>query len=352
MNLAQRYHREWVPTNLNGCVLYLPFWRYGSNVNKIYDQSGNNNHGTITGAVPASYPMLSPVDSVTNGTFTGNATGWTLGDGWAYATDNVAKNADGTGTCSQTVPIVVGKRYRLGFWISSWTVGTVTPSIGGVTGTARGANGYYEEIFVASSTADLAFTPTNTSRFTLDTVSIQEVVGYEGLGWGFDGVDDLVTVMDHESLRFTTAMTALMWIRVSHTANRLDGFLGKTQTIWSNISYSLRTNGSNQCQFVTSGDGTAIDQLPVFVLPNSGWNCVAFRFGTGVKDIFVNGVQGTPRAWAGPIYTNTQNLVLGRYAGDSPFMNGQYGELVLYNRALSAQEIRNYYELTRGRYSV
>jgi hypothetical protein len=183
---------------------------------------------------------------VTNGSFTGNATGWTVGGAWLYPTtgalsvtyaaagktitrgagsfltngfmvgnvikststnnpgpftiatvvalvitvnevlvdegpvahtitsDNVNKYADGVTTLSQASVVVSGKRYRLGYQISNWTVGTVTPSIGGATGTARGANGWFEEVFTSSSTAALTFTPTNTSRFTIDNVSVME----------------------------------------------------------------------------------------------------------------------------------------------------------------------------------
>lgn len=39
---------------MKGCMLYLPFWRYGSNQSKIWDQSGQGNHGVITSAVPYS----------------------------------------------------------------------------------------------------------------------------------------------------------------------------------------------------------------------------------------------------------------------------------------------------------
>jgi len=48
---------------MNGCVLYLPFYAYGANAQKIWDMSGQGNHGVITGAVPGTYPMLQPVAS-------------------------------------------------------------------------------------------------------------------------------------------------------------------------------------------------------------------------------------------------------------------------------------------------
>lgn len=49
-----RISRRFRPCNLNGCVLYLPFYAYGGNAQAIWDLSGQGNHGVITGTVP--YP--------------------------------------------------------------------------------------------------------------------------------------------------------------------------------------------------------------------------------------------------------------------------------------------------------
>lgn len=128
-------------------------------------------------------------EKITNGTFTGSSTGWTLGTGWAYSSNTVTKNADGTGTLSQSsasmvTPLVAGEMYYLRYQISSFTTGTFTVSCGGVTFTANTTditsesnvqgNGW-EEIFVAQNTNALTFTPSNTSRFTIDNVILKKV---------------------------------------------------------------------------------------------------------------------------------------------------------------------------------
>ena len=118
------------------------------------------------------------------GTFTGGIDArWTYDAAdWSYGTDNVIKDADGTGTLLQTsanmvTPLVIGEYYQLSYVITSWTVGTVTPSCGGTTLDAVGANGIYTRVFKASSTASLTFTPTSTSRFTIDTISLKKIIG-------------------------------------------------------------------------------------------------------------------------------------------------------------------------------
>ena len=65
----------------------------------------------------------------TNGSFTGNATGWTLGAGFAYSSNAVSHTSNGTAVLSQNIGAVSYREYLLVFTISALTVGTVTPSI-------------------------------------------------------------------------------------------------------------------------------------------------------------------------------------------------------------------------------
>lgn len=115
---------------------------------------------------------------ISNGSFTSNATGWTVPSGMAYSSNSVSKTGNGTGALTQAIAPHITTEYELSYTISNWTVGTVTPSWGGWTGTAVSANGTYTERFVvSSSTSTLAFTPSNTARFTIDTISLKKLVG-------------------------------------------------------------------------------------------------------------------------------------------------------------------------------
>jgi hypothetical protein len=121
-------------------------------------------------------------DLTTNGNFSGSAWGWTLTSGWAWSADTILKNGDGTTTLSQATCIpVIGKTYRVTYTLTVWTVGTCTVSMGGQTGTARGSAATFEEIFTCTTAAPLAFTPTNTARFTIDNVTVTEILTAHGM---------------------------------------------------------------------------------------------------------------------------------------------------------------------------
>ena len=113
------------------------------------------------------------------GAFTsGVTTGWTFSDSlndWTTGGDKLLKDANGVETITHAFAPVIGRRYRLSYVISSWTVGTVTPTCAGNTLTAAGANGTFTEEFTAVSAAALVFTPTDTSRFTIDTITLYDI---------------------------------------------------------------------------------------------------------------------------------------------------------------------------------
>jgi hypothetical protein len=116
---------------------------------------------------------------VTNGTFTGGTTGWTIGAAWQYATNTAEKFAAGTNTLSQATCLpVTANIYELVYTISGYSTDTITASFGGVNGVARGADGTFKEYMKATdSTSVLTFTPTNTNRCKIDDVAAYILTG-------------------------------------------------------------------------------------------------------------------------------------------------------------------------------
>src|SRR3972149_1944817 len=203
--------RRFYPVGSSDCKLYLPFYAYGGNQQKIWDISGNNNHATITGAVPSSIPVISPIEKVTNGGFDAD-TDWTKGSGnWTIGAGVATKVAGDAVDLEQNINVTANKKYLLVYTMTR-TAGTLTPQIGGVDGTARVLSGTYTEYVDSSTTGNLKFQAGATFAGTVDNVSVKEVTHYQGgLGWYCDGADDRFTL----SNVFTTdqtGLTILSWV--------------------------------------------------------------------------------------------------------------------------------------------
>jgi hypothetical protein len=108
---------------------------------------------------------------VTNGTFTGNSTGWTEGAGWAYGSNNEAGTAAEADLAQSTVVPTVGKLYTTSF-ITAITGGTIRLNLGGVNGTTRSTSATHAENMRATSTASLVIDPVTAYTGTIDTVSV------------------------------------------------------------------------------------------------------------------------------------------------------------------------------------
>ena len=109
----------------------------------IYPNMGN---GDAYPHVVHSILMPSGLDLISNGSFTGAATSWTLGTLWTYGSNKVTKAAGGVGTLSQAAADMVSvpvaeETYLLSIDMSGISGENFTPSLGAVAGAPIGVDG-------------------------------------------------------------------------------------------------------------------------------------------------------------------------------------------------------------------
>jgi hypothetical protein len=138
--------------------------------------------------IPGSY---TPTNLISNGTFTGGATSWTVGTGWAYGTNNVAHTPGNTAALEQNFTAVSGALYKVTFTIVSRSAGNVTPYIGAVAGTAVTAAATYTQYIVAAASGSVAlkFTPDTNSDAVIDTIVLEKLTGTSAVEYTGDAVD-------------------------------------------------------------------------------------------------------------------------------------------------------------------
>ncbi|MGB9561394.1 MAG: LamG domain-containing protein, partial [bacterium] len=74
---------------------------------------------------------------------------------------------------------------------------------------------------------------------------------------------------------------------------------------------------------------------------NSGWNHIALTYNGTTMKLYINGAQANSQSLSGAITTNSNNLIIGEK------FTGRIDEVRIYDRALSAAEIRCHYERRR-----
>lgn len=113
-----------------------------------------------------------------NGTFTGNANGWTLGAGWAYGSNRVAHTPGGTAALSQSLALARNASYRISFTLGG-TVGDVTIDLAGEFNNysaGAGAQSFDVELPLVPGAYALTFTPSSNTDATIDDVSVRQLL--------------------------------------------------------------------------------------------------------------------------------------------------------------------------------
>lgn len=222
-------------------------------------------------------------ENVTNGTFTGNATGWTVPSGMAYSSNSVSKTSNGTGALVQNFTPYTLREYELSYIITNWTVGTVTPSIGGWTGTAVSANGTYTERFTAVSTGNITFTPSNTARFTIDTISLKVTTGSNTKSNLNVGGLSVEGSWSNGTPNTTRAMTFNNDGSYTWTDYRFAGVLRGSQGANSSGGYDVYMSGGNYFALYGGNSGLTSNSLYSYNYPSAFVHYGDGRFGNDVS---------------------------------------------------------------------
>ena len=160
------------------------------------------------------------------------------------------------------------------------------------------------------------------------------------LGLAFDGVDDYVDAGNDASLNITDAITVEAW--VNGTWNNDVSPLSKSKWVTTEQGWFYRylTTGGLYLVFGNGTTTTSLGYNSFFPANNTWYHILVTRSGSNFI-YYVNGVQKATTSSNLDIRT-TENLTIGS-KGASKYFNGSIDEVRIYNRALSAEEIKELY---------
>ncbi len=187
----------------------------------------------------------------------------------------------------------------------------------------------------------------NTGTLTNMARSTATTPGKLGQGLNFDGSTNYVVMADASSNDVTTRFGISTWIKpTTLSGDKL--ILSKFNT--ANAAYQTFTHGTQfGCQFTTGATWPEFQVLGG-TLTAGVWNHVTCSYDNNILAIYVNGVlvnSTTPGAKT--VRNSSAHLII---AADDTFnaslyFPGQIDDVRLYNRALSASEVKQLYNLGR-----
>jgi len=187
------------------------------------------------------------------------------------------------------------------------------------------------------------------------STSTSPAKGKIGQALKFDGVDDYVDVGDpaSEVLDFGTGNFSLAaWINVKAKSGALR-IINKRDTA-SQKGYEMYIeNGNNNLSlFISNGVNTFGNSGDSTInLRDGNWHYVVVTFDRGGNaNYYTDNKIGTPRnisASGNSSISNTQDVHIGMYNTATNYFLGLIDEVRVYNRALSASEVKALYNMGR-----
>jgi hypothetical protein len=182
----------------------------------------------------------------------------------------------------------------------------------------------------------------------------------------FDGVNDYVTVTNGNYINSNNfTVSCFMYFDDITTTFTGYSFLNKNVYNTSGISAAIGTGGAVQnrlCSFRFSTSNAIASVLGLVPslqsLPFNAWHEIAFTFSYDGSNsyitLYIDGkFSASSNGFSGTFVTNTQAMTIGQPgAGNGVHHKGKISSYRIYNRALSASEIQQNFNATRGRYGI
>jgi hypothetical protein len=171
--------------------------------------------------------------------------------------------------------------------------------------------------------------------------------------FSFDGSDDYIDFGNDSSLSAiggNSNVTASAW--VYYTAYGGGGQPYSVITVKGFPWTWLLENPSNLFTFRISAGGADVNIVDTSTHLLNTWYNVVGTYNGSVISIYVNGVLKNARVQTGTLGTNTITAKIGTYQGTNYNLTGRIAQVQIFNKALSATEVRQNYNATKRRFGL
>jgi hypothetical protein len=165
-----------------------------------------------------------------------------------------------------------------------------------------------------------------------------------------DGVDDYVSGTNNSSIQLTGDLTVSAWVKLGDNANQ--GIIEK-MIAYPYSGYGI-TKQSGYFKFWTASGGSYVyTNSNLTYTADNNWYYVVGRRTSGNNRLFINSILQSD-SQSPPLSDSGQSYVIGRYFSNvnNYYAGGNISQVSIYNRALTADEIQQNFNVTKGRYGL
>ena len=176
----------------------------------------------------------------------------------------------------------------------------------------------------------------------------------------FDGVNDYSTASS--GLTSNSDFSVSFWIYYLSPyggGNTDRGLVTTWDTSWNGFGIGTATNGTIIRSWARNGAGGGMNWANISAIANGWHNLVlVYNHATRKQDGYIDATFMISETGSGTSITHsTLQISCGGQTGSTqltyyPYLNARFGNVNVYNRALSAAEISTNFNLLRGRYGI
>jgi hypothetical protein len=164
--------------------------------------------------------------------------------------------------------------------------------------------------------------------------------GRYGGGVSLDGIDDWLTVRDAATLDLTKAMTLEAWVKPSTLSGWRTVLMKEGGGALAYALYAHDNAPRSAAYARLSGQTSSNGAAGTAALPLNAWTHLTATYDNATLRLYVNGTEVSRQAVTGSMVTTTGALRIGGNVLWGEYFEGTIDEVRVYNRALSAAEIR------------
>jgi len=161
----------------------------------------------------------------------------------------------------------------------------------------------------------------------------------------FDGIDDYVRIEASPSVKISNTVTVAAWVKIEGTTNDHQVILAQNYGDESSYVLEFQPNGQTPQFCVLNSYGKRADAISNITIQFGEWVHLVGTYDGVTVRLYVNGALIGTKGLFGPIDVENQPVQIGAHTAswDRNWFNGIIDEVMLYNRAMNAEEIKALY---------
>jgi len=188
-----------------------------------------------------------------------------------------------------------------------------------------------------------------------NTVTANSLIYASDNTFKFDGTvqDNYCTITPSSTLsalKGSNNITVETWVKYSSYSGGAQSY--SVITCWGSPWVWLLENPSNKLRFRITAGGSDVNIVDPDVHPLNTWLHVVGTYDGSSKKIYVNGVLKNSSAQTGALGSPGGTPKIGTYQGTNYNMSGNIDSVKIYNKALTASEIKQNFNALRGRFGI